>query len=320
MMNTPILFLIFNRPDETGAVFDALKIIKPKFLYVACDGPREHIKSDLENVAKTREILDQIDWDCELKTLYRDVNLGCKIAVSEGINWFFQNVEEGIILEDDCVPDATFFDYCSELLEIYRDDKRVMHISGLNFLPGPLDLQPSTDSYSFSKYAAVWGWATWRTAWMLYDADILSWPKAKERNLHYNFCFNKSEMAVWESKFDSVYKNQIDTWDYQWSYCIFLNNGLCVTPNTNLISNIGFNDNATHTFSSDNRSHLPIGSVAFPLIHPLHVVPDYNRDWNEFVAHINVPLYKRVSKKVLNYLGGYELATSLYHKFLNYKR
>ena len=320
MMNTPILFLIFNRPNETATVFNALKIMKPNFLYVACDGPRGNVSSDRENVAKTREILDQIDWDCELKTLYRDVNLGCKIAVSEAINWFFQNVEEGIILEDDCVPDSSFFDYCSELLDLYRDDRRVMHISGLNFLSGAEDASGSAESYHFSKYAAVWGWATWRRAWRLYDADILNWPKAKERGLHYNFCFNKSEQRVWEDKFDHVHKHQIDTWDFQWSYCIIFNNGLCVTPNTNLISNIGFDDNATHTFVSDMRSNLATRSVTFPLTHPLHVVPDYNSDWNEFVTHINVPLYKRVSKKVLNSLGGYSLAASLYNKFKNYNR
>ena len=195
-MNTPILFLLFNRPDETSVVFDVLKIIKPKFLYVACDGPRKNIEGDAENVDKTRKIIDQITWDCELKTLFRDSNLGCKIAVSEAINWFFENVEEGIILEDDCVPDITFFDYCSELLQFYRDDKRVMHISGLNFLSGPLDLQPSAESYHLSKYPAVWGWATWRRAWDLYDVDIVNWPTAKEKGLHFNFCFNKSEIMV----------------------------------------------------------------------------------------------------------------------------
>lgn len=318
-MNTPILFLLFNRPNETGAVFDVLKVIKPKYLYVACDGPRKNIGGDAEKVDKTRKILDQINWACELKTLYRDANLGCKIAVSEAINWFFENVEEGIILEDDCVPDITFFGYCSELLQFYRDDKRIMHISGLNFLSGPLDLQPNTDSYLFSKYPAVWGWATWRRAWELYDVDIVNWPRAKEQGLHFNFCFNKSEVTIREAQFDNVYNNQIDTWDYQWVYCVSMNNGLCITPNTNLISNIGFNDNATHTFVLDNRSNLPVGSVALPLTHPIHLVPDYNRDWNEFVSHIHVPLYKRITKKILSTLGCYALAASLYHKFLNFK-
>jgi hypothetical protein len=319
-MNTPILFLIFNRPNETSEVFNALKIIKPKFLYVACDGPRKSVENDIENVVKTREILDQIDWDCKLKTLYRDTNLGCKTAVSTAISWFFKNVEEGIILEDDCIPDSSFFDYCSELLEYYRSDSRIMHISGLNFLSGPKDLLPSEKSYHFSKYAAVWGWATWRRAWQLYDVDILNWPKAKEEKLHYNFCFNKREVVVWEDRFDTAYNHEIDTWDYQWAYCIFMNNGICVTPNTNLITNIGFNDNATHTFVRDNRSYLAQGTIDFPLTHTLRVVPDYNSDLVEFVAHINVPFYKRILKKVLNILGCYTLVASLYHKFLKFER
>ena len=313
-MNTPILFLVFNRPNETKAVFNTLKIMKPKFLYVACDGPRDNVASDTENVAKTKEILDEIDWDCELKTLYREVNLGCKRAVNEGISWFFQNVEEGIILEDDCVPCSTFFDYCSELLEIYRDDRRIMHISGLNFVSGPVELPPSIESYHFSKYAAVWGWATWRRAWDLYDSDILNWPKIKEKGLHFNFCFNKTEMMLWEAKFDTVYSQEIDTWDYQWSYCIFTNNGLCITPNTNLITNIGFNDNATHTLVRDNRSHLAKGSVAFPLIHPLNIMPDYNSDWKEFVNHIRIPLYRRVIKSLVVSFGIYKVVASLYNK------
>ena len=319
-MNTPILFLIFNRPNETREVLNVLKIIKPNFLYVACDGPRENIATDADNVNKTREILKDINWDCELKTLFREVNLGCKKAVSEGIDWFFKNVEKGIILEDDCIPSCSFFNYCSDLLNIYRDDTRIMHISGLNFLSGPVRLTASDESYHFSKYAAVWGWATWRRAWRLYDVDIISWPKVRDENLHFNFSFNNSEIESWKDKFDKVYKKQIDTWDYQWSYCIFMNNGLCITPNTNLISNIGFNENATHTFISDIRSHLPLGSVNFPLSHPSNIVPDYNSDWREFVSHIRTPAYKKVIKSFLTALGLFRLFVYFYNKILNYKR
>lgn len=319
-MNTAILLLIFNRPDETRAVFNALRMIKPKFLFVACDGPRGKVASDAANVVKTKAILHEIDWDCELKTLYREDNLGCKKAVSEGINWFFKNVDEGIILEDDCVPDITFFNFCTELLDTYRDDKRVMHISGLNFLSGPKVLSQDVESYHFSKYPAVWGWATWKRAWDLYDVDIVSWPKAKKEELHLNFCFNKNERLVREMQFDTAYNKKIDTWDYQWVYCVSMNNGLCVTPNTNLISNIGFNDNATHTFTLDNRSNLAQGSIVFPLTPPLHVVPDYISDWREFVNHIRIRPYKRVIKSLLVSLGVHKSVASLYHKILNYKR
>lgn len=315
-MQTPILLLIFNRPNETKEVFNTLKAIKPKFLYVACDGPRDGASNDLINIEKTKEILNKVDWDCQVKTLYRETNLGCKKAVSTAIDWFFEEVEEGIILEDDCVPDLSFFKYCSDLLETYRDDNRVMHISGLNFISSNEKLSKNKDSYHFSKYPAVWGWATWRRAWELYDVDIKSWPAAKENSLHSNFCFNKNEKMVRESQFDSVYNKKIDTWDYQWVYCVSMNNGLCITPNTNLISNIGFNDNATHTFVDDNRSNLPTKPMVFPLSHPVYVIPDYNNDIREFYEHIHIPFYKKILKDILIFLGIYVFITSIFSKIM----
>jgi hypothetical protein len=313
-MKTPVLLLIFNRPNETNQVFNALKIIKPKVLYVAGDGPRADVKGDIENIFKTREILERIDWDCELKTLYRENNLGCKKSVSSAINWFFEDVEEGIILEDDCIPDESFFDYCTDLLDKYRDDKRVMHISGLNFLSGSEKLNKNAESYHFSKYPAVWGWATWKRAWELYDVDIVNWPDAKKKKLHFNFCFNKNEISVRQTQFDTAYNKMIDTWDYQWVYCVSMNNGLCITPNTNLISNIGFNSNATHTFVLDKRSRLSTGSISTPLTHPLHVIPEYINDFEEYFKHIRIPWYEMYFKNISKYLGVYKFISNLYHK------
>ncbi|MFH1427813.1 MAG: nucleotide-diphospho-sugar transferase, partial [Patescibacteria group bacterium] len=191
--NTPILFLIFNRPETTQRVFDKIKIIKPRHLFVAADGPREG-KNESEKCQAVRDIIKQIDWDCKVNTLFRDKNLGCKLAVSSAIDWFFDNVEEGIILEDDCLPDPSFFKFCQELLVKYREDSNVMCISGDNFNP---NLYNGSDSYFFSKVASIWGWASWRRAWKYYDIEMKSFLLFSKNNKVKKIFNSRLEQKAW---------------------------------------------------------------------------------------------------------------------------
>ena len=178
--NTPILFLIFNRPDTTFKVFEEIRKIKPAKLYIAADGPRPNVIGEEEKCTASRNIIKQVDWDCDVKTLFREKNLGCKIAVSSAISWFFENVEEGIILEDDTFPTQSFFWFCQELLDFYRNDSRIMHISGNNFQLGKIR---GEGSYYFSKYNHIWGWATWKRAWRFYDVSLNTFPIFVQRKV-----------------------------------------------------------------------------------------------------------------------------------------
>lgn len=263
--SVPILFIIFNRPDTTQIVFDQLKKIKPKKLYVAADGPRRSKVGEAEKCTLTRNIINMINWDCEVKKLFNDENLGCKKAVSNAITWFFENEEQGIILEDDVVPNQSFFYFCSELLEYYKDDNSVMHISGNNFFYNKIKL---STSYYFSIYPHIWGWATWRRAWKLFNPDIPDFPEYKSENL-ISITLNQSkEKKYWLRKFELVYNNQVDTWDYQWLYTIWKNRGLCITPAKNLATNIGFGEDATHTVNRNSKlADLPAEEI-LSIIHP----------------------------------------------------
>lgn len=245
MFNTPILFLIFNRPDTTQKVFDRIREIKPKYLYVAADGPRETKEGEKEKCEATRSIINNIDWDCEVKTLFREENMGCKIAVSSAITWFFDNVEQGIILEDDCLPHPSFFKYCETLLEKYKDVEEVMHIGGNNFSYKRNWFKQ--EQYYFSAYSLIWGWATWRRAWLKFDINLSNYESlfASEQITHY--LKSPEEINYWKERLERVKYQDFNTWDYSWYYSIWQNNGKCISPFKNLVKNIGFGDEATHT-------------------------------------------------------------------------
>jgi hypothetical protein len=205
--DTPILFLIFNRPDTTQKVFNEIRKIKPRQLFVAADGPREDHPEDKEKCEQTRKIIDQVDWDCEVKTLFRDKNLGCKHAVSGAINWFFKNVEQGIILEDDCLPDQSFFGFCQELLNKYKNNKQIFNISGNNFQDG---MWRGDGSYYFSKYFHCWGWATWADRWQNYfDIKMKNYPKFKEEKRIKELFSSKREIKFRMKNFENVYNNKM---------------------------------------------------------------------------------------------------------------
>ncbi len=246
----PILFNIFNRPAETNRVFNVIRKIRPQKLFIKADGPRRDVPDDRKNCARARKIVDQIDWDCDLYTLFYDVNLGCRISMSSGIDWFFSKVDEGIILEDDCLPEATFFYFCEELLARYRDEERVMMISGNNFHSGH---QWGSDSYFFSRHSHIWGWATWRRAWLHYDVGMHNLPTLKRDRVFNRLLPDEREARYWLRNFQIVYDGSLNTWDYQWFYTMLLHNGLSIIPNVNLVSNIGYSDKASHTRNKGDK-------------------------------------------------------------------
>jgi len=255
---TPILFLIFNRPDTTKKVFEEIRRLQPKTLYVAADGPRLSIAGEKQDCLATREIINEVDWDCKVLTLFRAENLGCRVAVSSAIDWFFEHVEEGIILEDDCLPDQSFFWFCQDLLAYYRHENRVMHISGSNYQFGR---KIGDASYYFSRLAHIWGWATWRRAWQLYDVNMKSFPKFLEEDRIKKIFEEPIVQRNWIKNLSKIYKGA-NTWDYQWAYANLINNSYCIIPNENLISNIGFGKKSTHTFNKDDvLANLPLGSI-----------------------------------------------------------
>lgn len=268
----PILFLIFNRPDTTKIAFQRIKELEPKYLYIAADGPRTGKTGEDLLCQQTRELVtSQIDWDCEVKTLFREVNLGCGTAVSSAINWFFNNVEMGIIIEDDIVPDISFFGYCEELLEKYKNDGDIISISGYNF-----DYCLKNVSYGFSRFMSMWGWATWKRAAVNIDYQMNHWKQVNNKKLLlYNvlkqdfFDLDLDWIDYWCGKFNLTATGEMDTWDYQWMYYQLNNKMFSIFPSVNLVKNIGFNENATHTLDQNTPlSAINAKAMDFPLKYP----------------------------------------------------
>jgi hypothetical protein len=275
LFDTPVLFLIFNRLDTSKEVFNRIKMIRPRYLYIASDGPRTSKFNENKVVEEVREwVLKNIDWDCNLKTLFRENNLGCGMAVSSAISWFFEHVEMGIILEDDCLPDLSFFAYSHELLIRYKEDQRISSICAPNMLG---DLFTSSDSYNFSDYCLVWGWATWKRAWLKYDYKLSNWPEIKKTDFLKKMNNNLFFRIYWNYIFDLCFSGKIDTWDYQWIYASWQQRGLSIIPSVNLIRNIGIGNNSTHHVD-DYFSNFSEKQLSFPLIHPSKVQKNLNLD------------------------------------------
>jgi hypothetical protein len=276
MFKIPILFLIFNRPDTTQKIFDAIRRQKPKYLYVAADGARKSKLGETEICQQVRDMIKQVDWDCELKTLFRDENLGCKMAVSSAITWFFEHVEQGIILEDDCLPDPSFFPFCEKLLEKYKADTRIGHIGGNNFWPGVID---ENLSYDFCSCSHIWGWATWRRAWKNYNVDFPFWNEQKNKR-SFLFCNKQDEIYFSSFVSDAISnRNGVNTWDTQWLLTLRSQNQLSIYPAINLVTNIGLGDpNAVHTAKKNNKYSIPANTISFPLQHPQYVLRNKTLD------------------------------------------
>lgn len=293
-MNTtscpPVLFLIFNRPDTTALVFDVIKKVRPNKLYLASDGAREGRANERNLVEEARRIATQVDWDCEVKTLFRNENLGCKDAVSSAITWFFSNESEGIILEDDCLPHPDFFEYCRNLLSKYRDDSRIGVICGTNTINLYKKINID-DSYYFSRNISVWGWASWRRVWNEYDKDMISLSIANKQRV-FQRLFSKNTAGYLQRLFNSVAQGKINTWDYQLSYSLFCGSRLNIIPSKNLIKNIGFDLDATHTKSRFVlEAKNEVNPILFPLRHPAFVVQ--NTIYDNFLNKIYISRLRR---------------------------
>ena len=274
MKKLPVLMIVFNRPETTEKVFEAVREYTPERLYVSADGPRPD-KPDAERCAAVRAIIDRVDWPCEVKTRFRETNLGCRKAPPDGISWFFENEEEGVILEDDCLPSQDFFRFCAAMLERYRDNEKVMHVGGANFLG---EAESAGGSYYFSVFPQIWGWATWRRAWKHYDNEMTDFPEYR-RSKRIEARLPGHPYRQWRilQQMNATWKHSpyFNTWDWQWTYAVFKSNGLAIVPCCNMISNIGYS--GTHEVDSALCA-LPLQQLSAELHHPEQAVPDPKRD------------------------------------------
>jgi hypothetical protein len=278
--DVPILMIIFNRPDVTTRVFEAVRAVRPKKLYVGADGPRRHRLDDVENCRLAREaITKNIDWPCELRTLFRDENLGGRLAVTGAFKWYFEQVAEGIVLEDDDLPDPTFFPFCKVMLEKYRNNPHVMTIEGTS-IQDSNPCQQRDDSYYFSNIPMGWGWAGWRRTWEAYDPDVKQWPVLRDSGFIREKIDNAGAYERFARVFDDYHEGRLpDSYDAQIVFGSLSRNGLAVTPWRNLISNIGFGASASHTFDANSRwANMQTYPMQFPLRHPNDVVVNHAAD------------------------------------------
>ncbi|MBI9084496.1 MAG: hypothetical protein JEZ11_12925 [Desulfobacterales bacterium] len=268
MLSTSIAYIVFNRPNLTKQTFGVIREQRPSQLFIIADGPRSGHPTDSERCAKVREIVKCVDWPCHVYRNYSEINLGLKSRVSSGLDWVFSQVERAIVLEDDCMAHPDFFNFCDVLLERYATDERVWVVTGNNFQNGR---KRGDATYYFSKYNHCWGWASWRRAWQNYHGDLSFWPEWKNSSDWTAKTPNPIERRYWDSIFDRVFADKIDSWANPWTASIWYHGGLTATPNVNLVSNIGFGDNGTHTKSFDSRlSELPVHSIA-ELTHPIRI-------------------------------------------------
>jgi hypothetical protein len=293
-LNTPILFLIFNRPYTTKAVFESIKAIKPTKLYIAADGARSGKPGEDMLVAETRAVVQSIDWNCEVKTLFRTENLGCKIAVSSAIDWFFENEEQGIILEDDCLPNSSFFHFCENLLNFYKNDERIFHISGNNFQDGIIR---GDGSYYFSKYNHIWGWASWRRVWKTYDVNMANLAKALDLKVFEN-TLSKSELSFWLNCFEEIKAGKKNTWDYQTMLNQWLHNGLTIIPNQNLVTNIGFGGGTNTSVEVKGLSNIESKAMG-EIVHPLFIYSNKIADDYTFETKYNPQFLQTLKQRLL---------------------
>ena len=303
--DTPLLLIAWRRPHTLRQVIDAIRPVAPTCLYVACDGPNSERPGEAEKVAATRAVIEHyIDWPCQIERLYSDVNQGCRLGVSRAITWFFEQVEAGIILEDDCVPHPDFFPYCSALLERYRHDTRVWCISGNNFQNGQWR---GDGSYYFSRYNHCWGWASWRRCWQHYDPDLSQWQALRDSGLLETIFEDPLELSYWSGIWQRLLDSgEPDTWDYQWTFTCISNSGLTALPNRNLVSNVGFGEDAAHTttVAAPTVANQGLGE----LTHPLFVLRDGEADRYNFKIHfggtsrrINQDLFRRLKTRLNRY-------------------
>jgi hypothetical protein len=302
-MDIPVLYVVFNRPLHTQQSFAAIRKFKPRRLFIAADGARPHKPEDVAKTEQVRAIVSEVDWDCEVQTLFREENVGAGRGVSEAISWMFEHVDRGVVLEDDCVPSDSFFPFCEELLNRYQDDTRVMHIAGTNHHP---EFRRDPDySYYFSYYGHMWGWATWKRAWDHYDITLPHFQEMVDKGLLYDVFGNELAAKYFMKKMRDARTARVDAWDYQWDFVRMMQSGMTIVPHHNLVQNIGFGEEATHTVSaSDTRGKNVAQELTFPLQHPPYVIRDARTDNH----HFRKMMQRIVQRKALSYLGinGYD--------------
>ncbi len=297
-MTTPVLFLLFNRPDTTARVFAEIRKAKPPRLYVAADGPRPGNSQDVSLCPQTRGIIDQVDWECEVFTSFREENLGCRLAVSSAIDWFFGQEEMGIVLEDDCLPEPSFFTFCEVLLHRYAADERIVHICGVNFQGGIIR---GNGDYYFSGLTHVWGWAGWRRAWKFYDVEMKQWDHFRKEGYPAFMFPDPAIRRHFLNMMQRTHDKRINTWDYQLYLSNLIQGGLSIIPNVNLISNIGYGPAATHIKNADPHANLPV-SPLYEFKAPDFFLPCFEADqytWKGFLPGITVQrLVKAVGRRL----------------------
>lgn len=296
--STPILFIIFNREDTVRRSFEIIRNRRPTRLYIAADGPRNNKDGEKVLCESTRKIVENIDWPCVVHRKYRDENVGTKINMSEAITWFFENEEEGIILEDDCLPNQTFFTFCEVLLSKYRNVDKVKMISGNNFQFGKTY---GNESYYFSLLPSIWGWATWRRAWKDYDITMKSYPEFKKSKKIRHMLHDTNMQRFMLGLFEKVYKNQMNTWAARWIFAIYDKGGVAILPSVNLVSNVGFGETATHTKSDTVLDSIKAESIE-TIIHPAHIAINEEADRASFYAIYYRPLHRRIFDKLKRFV------------------
>jgi hypothetical protein len=270
--DTPVVVCVFNRPDHTLQLLHAIAGVEPRQLMVIADGPRDHVTGDREKCESVRQIVERgITWPCSVSWNASSTNLGCRKRLQSGFDWVFSQVERAIILEDDCIPDITFFAYCAELLERYRDNPEVGIISGFNPLAQSATAFAGEHSYFFSRYPQIWGLATWRRMWQHYDPDVVEWDRLRDTDWLQNLLGNPLAASYWRAIFNRAAEG-FDTWDYSLSFSLWRREALSIVPSVNTVWNLGFGPDATHTTNRDARSDLKSSSLCFPLVHAPGVI------------------------------------------------
>lgn len=318
VLRTPIVLILFNRPEPTAQVFAAIRAAQPPQLFVIADGPRKHVPTDVAKCTAARAIVDNVDWPCQILRRFARENIGLRRNVLEGLDWVFSQTERAIVLEDDCLPDASFFPFCEELLERFSQDRQVAAIGGTNLDPAKT-APGGGESYYFSRFCHVWGWATWRRAWQLCDHEMKEWPSLRRTDWLRQKCGSTAAENYWRRHFDDSYaRNQdgLNTWDIPWLFACWRHDLLSIVPRKNLVSNIGFGLDAAHTRSQTRTARLPTNPVEFPLQHPKEKKVNAAADryvqeevfegitrWQRLFWKLRLPLPIWLVRRVMRWLG-----------------
>ena len=300
LFQIPISFHIFNRPELTRKVFEVIKKIKPSKIFITADGPRKNIEGEEDKCMEVKLILNEIDWECDIFKNFSEDNKGSYKSTSEGITWVFKHVDSAIILEDDCIPHISFFRYCQDLLNYYKDDKRIAAISGNNFQP----VESTTQySYDFSRYALIWGWATWKESWNKIDFNMQDWPKFKKMKGLDSVFYRKHEREHWYKFYQDMYEGKSKPhWDFQFLLSCFMNNAMTILPNKNLVTNVGFGVEASNNKLQTKFNSFKLNEIKFPLDHPSimcrNVVADDYIEKLMFTGGIKA----RIKRKIISFM------------------